>query len=187
MLSRERVVAGGQQPASNARRDQAARGGSRRTPEAQRRPVLRHGPSEHGTYVARRPRREGRSPRSLPAAALGGGIATAVDVTTLVLLVHAGVAVALAAFSGATIGAVTCFAWNKYVAFRDRSPITVQQLGRFGIVAVATALLMAFAMHVVAVKLGVPLVPAKLGCSAAVFLAWTFPAQRRLVFQGATS
>jgi putative flippase GtrA len=120
-------------------------------------------------------------------AGVGGGIATAVDVTTLVLLVHAGVSVALAAFLGATFGAVTCFAWNKRVAFRDRSKITMQQLGRFGIVAVATALLMAFLMHVVAVKLGVPLVPAKLGCSAAVFLAWTFPAQRRLVFQGATS
>jgi putative flippase GtrA len=120
-------------------------------------------------------------------AGVGGGIATAVDVTTLVLLVHAGIAVAPAAFCGATVGAVTCFVWNKYVAFRDRSRITTQQLVRFGLVAVATALLMALLMHVVAVKLGVPLVPAKLGCSAAVFLAWTFPAQRRLVFQGATS
>jgi putative flippase GtrA len=115
-------------------------------------------------------------------AGVGGGIATAVDVTTLVLLVHAGLAVAPAAFLGSSMGAVACFVWNKRVAFRDRSRITVQQLVRFGLVAVATALLMAFAMHVVAVKLGVPLVAAKLACSAAVFLAWTFPAQRRLVF-----
>ena len=80
------------------------------------------------------------------------------------------------------MGAVACFVWNKRVAFRDRTKITRQQLGRFGLVAVATALLMALAMHVVAVKLGVPLVAAKLACSAAVFVAWTFPAQRRLVF-----
>jgi putative flippase GtrA len=119
-------------------------------------------------------------------AGIGGGIATAVDVTTLVLLVHAGVAVAPAAFLGSAVGAVACFVWNKHVAFRDRSRITWRQLVRFGVVAVATALLMAFAMHVVAVKLGVPVVPAKLACSAAVFLAWTFPAQRRLVFAHAS-
>ncbi len=121
------------------------------------------------------------------AAGVGGGIATAVDVTTLVLGVHAGVAVAPAAFIGCSLGAVASFAWNKFVAFRDRSRITWQQLGRFGVVAVATALLMACAMHVVAVKLGVPLVLAKLACSAAVFLAWTFPAQRRLVFSASRS
>jgi putative flippase GtrA len=120
-------------------------------------------------------------------AGVGGGIATAIDATTLVLLVHAGVAVAPAAFVGSTIGAVTCFGWNKYVAFRDRSRITAQQLGRFGAVAVATALLMALAMHVVAVKLGVPVLLAKLLCSAAVFVAWTFPAQRRLVFAASRS
>ena len=49
-----------------------------------------------------------------------------------------------------------CFTLNKYIAFRDRSPVTWQQLGRFGLVAVATALLMALAMQLVAVKLGVP-------------------------------
>src|SRR5438552_17583728 len=79
-------------------------------------------------------------------AGVGGAIATAVDVTTLVLLVHAGVAVAPAAFLGSSMGAVACFVWNKRVAFRDRSRITWQQLVRFGLVAVATALLMAFAM-----------------------------------------
>jgi hypothetical protein len=41
---------------------------------------------------------------------------------------------------------------------------------------------MALAMHVAVTNLGYPLVPAKLACSAAVFVAWTFPAQRRLVF-----
>jgi putative flippase GtrA len=83
---------------------------------------------------------------------------------------------------GASVGAVACFVFNKYVAFRDRSKVTAHQLARFGTMAVATALLMAFAMKLVAVKLGVPVLPAKLLCAATIFLAWTYPAQRRLVF-----
>jgi putative flippase GtrA len=72
---------------------------------------------------------------------------------------------------------------NKYIAFRDRSPITFKQVGRFALVAVATALLMAGLMQLIAVKLGAPLLVAKLICSALVFVAWTYPAQRRLVFK----
>src|SRR5438445_13274870 len=100
--------------------------------------------------------------RQLVAAGLGGGVATAIDVSALVLLVGHGTPVALAAFFGATAGAAAGFTLNKYVAFRDRTKITRQQLGRFGLVAVATALLMAVAMHVIAVELGVPLIAAKL-------------------------
>jgi putative flippase GtrA len=120
--------------------------------------------------------------RTKVVAGLGGVAATAIDVATLVLLVHAGKPIAVSAFCGAAAGAAMGFTLNKYVAFRDRSPITIQQLGRFGIVAVATALLMALAMEIVAVKLGVPYLAAKLVCSTLVFVAWTYPAQRRLVF-----
>ena len=87
---------------------------------------------------------------------MGGAAATGVDVGTLVLLVEHGTPIPLAAFFAAAAGAVVCFTLNKYVAFRDRSPVTSLQLARFGIVAVATALLMALAMKVVAVKLRVP-------------------------------
>ena len=122
--------------------------------------------------------------RQMITAGLGGGVATAIDMTTLFLLVkQGGMPVAPAAFLGATAGAAACFAINKYVAFRDRSPVSWQQLGRFGFVAVTTALLMALAMQVIAVGLGVPLLVAKLACSALVFLLWTYPAQRRLVFR----
>ena len=72
------------------------------------------------------------------------------------------------------------------IAFRDRSPVTLQQLGRFGCVAVATALLMAACMQIVAVKLGAPVLVAKVVCSAVIFVAWTYPAQRRLVFKPRT-
>jgi putative flippase GtrA len=121
--------------------------------------------------------------RELLASGLGGAVATAVDVSVLVLMVQHGAPIAGAAFCGAAAGAVMNFAWNKYVAFRDRSPISRRQLARFGLVAVATAALMAIAMHVVAVVLGVPYLLAKLICAVVVFAAWTFPAQRRLVFR----
>jgi putative flippase GtrA len=117
------------------------------------------------------------------AAGIGGAVGTALDLSVLVLLVRHGTPVALAAFCGAAAGAVACFTLNKYVAFRDQTRVTSKQLGRFGVVAVATALLMALAMQVIAVELGVQYVAAKLLCSALVFLAWTYPAQRRLVFR----
>jgi putative flippase GtrA len=117
------------------------------------------------------------------AAGISGAAATAVDVAALVLLVQHGTPVALAAFVASAAGAAVCFTSNKYIAFRDRGPVTWKQLGRFGIVAVTTALLMAALMEVVAVKLAVPYLIAKLICSGLVFLAWTYPAQRRLVFR----
>lgn len=121
--------------------------------------------------------------RELVASGFGGAVGTAVDVSVLVLLVQHGIAIAAAAFGAAAAGAATNFALNKYVAFRDRSPITGHQLARFGIVAVATATLMALAMQLVAVVLGVPYLIAKLICAALVFAAWTYPAQRRIVFR----
>ena len=78
---------------------------------------------------------------------------------------------------------MVAFLLNKHIAFRDFSPITIQQVARFGFVAVATAVLMAFAMKLVAVDLRVPYVLAKLLCAVGVFVVWTYPAQRRLVFK----
>ena len=121
--------------------------------------------------------------RQLATAGAGGAVGSGVDVAVLVLLVEHGTRVPVAAFCGAAAGAVVNFALNKYLAFRDRSPITGRQLARFGLVAVATALLMALAMQLVAVELGVPYLLAKLICAAVVFAVWTYPAQRRLVFR----
>lgn len=120
--------------------------------------------------------------RQMFTAGLGGIAATVVDMSALVLMVKGGLPVPAAAFLAAAAGAAVGFLMNKHIAFRDRSPITVQQLARFGGVAVATALLMAVAMQLFAVKLGVPLLAAKALCSALVFVAWTYPAQRKLVF-----
>ena len=123
--------------------------------------------------------------RELVSAGAGGAVGSMLDVAVLVLMVERGAPVAAAAFCGACAGAVTNFALNKYFAFRDRSPICGPQLARFGLVAVATALLMAGAMQLVAVRFAVPYLLAKLVCAAVVFAVWTYPAQRRLVFRRA--
>ena len=128
-----------------------------------------------------------KNPREIAAAGFAGGVATGVDVVTLVLLVEHHVSIPVAAFLGAVAGAVMNFVLNKYIAFRDPSRVTAQQLGRFGIVAVASAMLMALAMKIVAVELGVPYLVAKLICAVAVFAGWSYPAQRRLVFSPALS
>lgn len=124
-----------------------------------------------------------QNPRQLIASGFGGAVATAIDVSVLVQMVRHEAPIAAAAFCGAAAGAVMNFALNKYIAFGDRSPISPRQLVRFGLVAVATAMMMAVAMHVVAVLLGVPYLAAKLICAVVVFAAWTYPAQRRLVFR----
>ena len=116
------------------------------------------------------------------ASGLAGIGATVFDVGALALLVHNGIAVALAAFVAATVGACAGFVLNKYVAFRDRSPITLAQLSRFAIVALGTALFVAAGMELVAVHMHVPVLAAKAVCSLCAFVAWTYPAQRRLVF-----
>jgi putative flippase GtrA len=123
--------------------------------------------------------------RQVAAAGAGGAVGSVLDVATLVLLVEHGARVPVAAFCGAAVGAIVNFALNKYLAFRDRSRITARQLVRFGLVAVATAMLMALAMQLVAVMLGVPYLLAKVICAAVVFAVWTYPAQRRLVFRRA--
>lgn len=114
------------------------------------------------------------------AAGFGGAVGSGLDVALLVLLVEHSVSVPVSAFVAASAGAAVNFVMNKYIAFRDRSPITGRQLARFGVVAVMAAMLMALTMKIVAVELGVPYLLAKLGCAAAIFVVWTYPAQRRV-------
>jgi putative flippase GtrA len=90
--------------------------------------------------------------REMLAAGFGGVAATATDVTLLVLQVkHLHEPVALATFISAAAGAAVGFTLNKYIAFRDRTPITASQLGLFALVAVGSELLLALAMLIIAV------------------------------------
>lgn len=120
--------------------------------------------------------------RELLAASTSGILSTGIDLGALLLLVGHHVSVPVATFVAALTGAVANFALNKYVAFRDRSPINLRQLARFHAVFVVAALLMAGAMELVVARLGAPMIAAKLACAALVFAVWTYPAQRRFVF-----
>jgi putative flippase GtrA len=125
-----------------------------------------------------------RNYRQAVTAGLNGAVATGVDVSSLVLLHgHMHVPVAAAAFVASTAGGVTNFVLNKYLAFRDHSHVTASQLGRFGGVALVTACLLAVTMQVISVWLGVEYIVAKVICAAIVFVIWTYPAQRKLVFK----
>ncbi len=124
-----------------------------------------------------------KQPRQLLTAGFGGAVASLFDIAALVLMVESGVSVPVAAFLAAGAGAVMNFLLNKYIAFRDRSPVTLEQLGRFAGVAVTTAMLMALTMKIVAVELGVQYMVAKVVCAALVFVVWSYPAQRKLVFR----
>lgn len=121
--------------------------------------------------------------REMSAAALGGIAATATDVVALMALIAMGVAIPVSAFLGASFGAVVCFLINKHIAFKDKTPLSVDQLVRFGFVALTNACALALLMRVFAVELNVPVLPAKLISAAIVFVCWTYPAQRRLVFK----
>ena len=120
--------------------------------------------------------------RQLLTAGVVGVLGTGLDLAVLVLLVRHHVSVPLATFIAALSGAAANFALNKYVSFRDRSPIRIGQIARFHFVAVVTALLMAGAMKVATANPAVPVVAAKLACAAVVFAIWSYPAQRYLVF-----
>jgi putative flippase GtrA len=124
-----------------------------------------------------------RNAKSVLGAGAGGVTATLLDVAVLWTLVQSGVPIPVAAFCGAMSGAVACFVFNKRVAFADRTPTSLEQVGRFTLVAVATALLMAVLMQVVAVWMGAPVLVAKVVCAALVFVAWSYPAQKKFVFR----
>ncbi|MGE0549985.1 MAG: GtrA family protein [Kofleriaceae bacterium] len=126
-----------------------------------------------------------KNPREMIAAGFGGAVGSCLDIVVLVLLVECSVSVPVAAFLAASAGAAMNFVVNKYIAFRDRSPITGRQLGHFGVVAVTAAMLMALAMKLVAVELEVPYLLAKLLCAALIFVVWTYPAQRRVFARSA--
>ena len=125
-----------------------------------------------------------KNPREIAAAGLGGIAGTVFDVVTLTVLVKLSVASApVSAFLAAGVGAVVCFVWNKFIAFRDGTAVTLEQVVRFGIVAVTTGLLTAGAVKLLYVDHGVPLLLSKAIAAAAIFAVWTFPAQKYFVFK----
>ena len=116
-------------------------------------------------------------------AAVSSGIATGVDVLLLIALVEVGsVFVSLAAFLAALAGGVTNFVLNKVWAFKDGSPWSVSQVGRYALVSLVNAALVAGAVHLFAVVAGLAYLLAKALAAVLVFVAWSYPAQAKFVF-----
>ncbi len=117
---------------------------------------------------------------------VSGLTATALDVGVLAGLVElAGAPVALAAFVGALCGGVVSFLLGKYWAFLSPRPIEPRQILTYAMVSLGTAALMAGAVHVLAITIGMPYLLAKAIAAAAIFLLWSYPAQAKLVFPDA--
>ncbi len=115
---------------------------------------------------------------------MSGVAATCVDVVGIVLLIElAGVPVGLAAFFAACVGAIVNFVLSKYWAFGDRTPVDPKQLGKYAGVALATAVLNACTIHVLAVVIGFQYLAAKAMAAIGIFLVWSYPAQAKLVFR----
>ncbi|MEZ4367611.1 MAG: GtrA family protein [Kofleriaceae bacterium] len=119
--------------------------------------------------------------RRLLGAAVGGVAATGFDVVVLTVLITTGAPVAAAAFVGALAGATVCFAINRRTLGGARTA-SLAMVVRFAAVSLASAVLMAGAMEVATARLALPYLTAKLVCAVVVFVCWSYPAQRRLVF-----
>src|SRR5688500_16319294 len=105
-----------------------------------------------------------------------GVVATAIDVTAMVLLVElGGLGYALAAALSAVLGGLVNFTVSKYWAFRDRSPLETRQVATFAVVCSGTAACMAGVVHLLAVNANLPYLIAKAIASVTVFLIWTYP------------
>jgi putative flippase GtrA len=94
----------------------------------------------------------------------------------------AAVRYAPAAAASAALGAAVVFALNRWWAFRDRSPLRLAQVARFGVVAGGSCALNAGLVHLLAGALHLAYLGARLGAACLVFAVWTYPVQSRLVF-----
>lgn len=117
----------------------------------------------------------------MPKAALSGIAATIIDLLALVVLVErfslpVSPAVGIAALAGASLN----FMLNKHWAFQEDSTTSTTQVVQFIAVALVTALLLS--LGVTLFPTSCPYVVAKLTCSIAVFLLWTYPVQAKFVF-----
>jgi len=114
---------------------------------------------------------------------LSGLFATALDVGALVVLVEVfGVYVTIAAFFAAISGGIANYLVNKFWAFGDRTSIDVRQVLTYAFVSLMTGLFVAGSVHLFAVVIGWPYLVAKALSAVLVFVAWSYPAQAKLVF-----
>ena len=110
-----------------------------------------------------------------------GVAGTIVDFTAMacfVELMRLGYGIAAACAS--LVGAVVCFALNRYWAFGDASPLRAGQLARFAFIVAGAMLMVATTVHLLAGPLHVAYIAAKAIAAVVVFAIWTYPMQARV-------
>lgn len=114
---------------------------------------------------------------------IGSAIATAVDFTTMVLLVRlSGLGAPLAAVSGASVGAIINFNLGRRWIFRATTAPMAAQALRYALVSAASAGLNGLGELALSGRGHVHYVAARAIVAVAVSLAWNLPLQRRFVF-----
>jgi len=112
---------------------------------------------------------------------LSGCTATVFDFAAMIACVEVLLlAYAPAAAIASAVGAVVCFAMNKWFAFRDSSPVTPKQIFGFAIIAGGAMALNAAFVPAIAAALGGAYIAAKAASAAVVFATWTYPTQSRV-------
>ena len=113
--------------------------------------------------------------------AASGVAGTVVDFTAMACFVEImRLGYGIAAASASLVGAVLCFALNRYWAFGDVSPLRADQLARFALIVLGTMLMVATTVHVLAGTLHVAYLAAKAIAAVVVFAIWTYPMQARV-------
>lgn len=112
---------------------------------------------------------------------LVGGVATAVDLLALALLVQVAELPPTAANVPALLAGVAVqFAGNKWFAFRDASRDLVRQSAQFALIEVGAVLLNALAFHLLVVATPTPYPVARAVASCAVYLGYSYPLWGRI-------
>ncbi len=105
-----------------------------------------------------------------------GALATAVDLSVLAVLVHVtGVAPREASPLALLLGVAVQFLGNKVFAFRDRSGAWGRQALAFGAVEVVALALNLVGFEILALRLGVPVLAARIVVSAVVYGGFCLP------------
>jgi len=111
-----------------------------------------------------------------------GGVATVLDILTLLLCVHLGASNPVAAMIGVSVGATFTFFANRHFAFRDHHPEVAPQVLKFVGATAGAMMIHAALVHLLADRWHVPVVLAKVLADIAVFSVGQLLLLRYLVF-----
>lgn len=112
-----------------------------------------------------------------------GAAATALDIAILLICVKVfGTSNPVGAMVGVVFGSTFTFFANRHFAFRDHKPQLAPQALKFVVTTFAAMLVHAYLVHVLADRMGVPVVIAKMIADVAVFTVGQLLVLRYIVF-----